>query len=114
MRSISRSLSIITFSILSGLLNYTFMPINMWNFRRKWPLGIIRRGFSHPFHPLPALTLLILCAATFFAVYLGYGRQLLAMMAFYIVASLWFAFYRYRYVKRGAQFTMPWPKPVGY
>jgi len=105
---------IITFSILSGLLNYTFMPINMWNFRKKWPVGSIRRGFSHPFHPLPALTLLILCAATFFAVYLGYGRQLLAMMAFYIVASLWFAFYRYRYVKRGAQFTMPWPKPVGY
>ena len=30
---------IITFSILSGLLNYTFMPINMWNFRRKWPIG---------------------------------------------------------------------------
>ena len=105
---------IITFSILSGLLNYTFMPINMWNFRRKWPLGIIRRGFSHPFHPLPAITLLVLCAATFFAVYLGYGRQLLAMMAFYIVASLWFAFYRYRYVKRGAQFTMPWPRPAGY
>ena len=45
---------IITFSILSGLLNYTFMPINMWNFRKKWPLGSIRRGFSHPFHPLPA------------------------------------------------------------
>jgi ethanolamine permease len=105
---------IITFSILSGLLNYTFMPINMWNFRRKWPLGSIRRGFSHPFHPMPAITLLVLCAATFFAVYLGYGRQLLAMMAFYIVASLWFAFYRYRYVKRGAQFTMPWPRPAGY
>ena len=105
---------IITFSILSGLLNYTFMPINMWNFRKKWPVGSIRRGFSHPFHPLPAATLLLLCLATFFAVYLGYGRQLLAMMAFYIVASLWFAFYRYRYVKRGAQFTMPWPKPAGY
>lgn len=105
---------IITFSILSGLLNYTFMPLNMWNFRRKWPLGTIRRGFNHPFHPLPAITLLVLCAATFFAVYLGYGRQLLAMMVFYIIASLWFAFYRYRYVRRGAQFTMPWPRPAGY
>ena len=31
---------IITFSILSGLLNYTFMPINMWKFRKKWPLGL--------------------------------------------------------------------------
>lgn len=105
---------IITFSILSGLLNYTFMPINMWAFRRKWPVGSIRRGFEHPFHPFPAVTLMLLCVVTFFAVYLGYGRQLLAMMAFYIIASVWFAFYRYRYVRRGAQFTMPWPKPLGY
>jgi ethanolamine permease len=105
---------IITFSILSGLLNYTFMPLNMWSFRKKWPVGSIRRGFEHPFHPVPAIVLMFLCVATFFAVYLGYGRQLLAMMAFYIVASLWFAFYRYRYVKRGAQFTMSWPKPQGY
>jgi ethanolamine permease len=105
---------IITFSILSGLLNYTFMPFNMWNFRRKWPVGSIRRGFEHPFHPIPATLLLVLCIATFFAVYLGYGRQLLAMMAFYIIASLWFAFYRYRFVRRGAQFTMPWPRPQGY
>src|SRR6185295_13671329 len=67
---------IITFSILSGLLNYTFMPFNIWKFRKKWPLGTIRRGFEHPFHPLPAIVLLALCIATFFAVYLGYGRQL--------------------------------------
>jgi ethanolamine permease len=105
---------IITFSILSGLLNYTFMPLNMWSFRKKWPVGTIRRGFEHPFHPVPAIVLMVLCITTFFAVYLGYGRQLLAMMAFYIVASVWFAFYRYRYVKRGAQFTMSWPKPLGY
>ena len=105
---------VITFSILSGLLNYTFMPFNMWSFRKKWPVGSIRRGFQHPFHPLPALTLLILCIATFFAVYLGYGRQLLAMMAFYVVASVWFAFYRYKFVRRGDQFTMVWPRPQGY
>jgi ethanolamine permease len=105
---------VITFSILSGLLNYTFMPINMVKFRRMWPLGSIKRGFEHPFHPLPAIVLFVLCTVTFFAVYLGYGRQLLAMMAFYIIASCWFAFHRYRYVKRGDQFTMPWPRPVGY
>ena len=105
---------VITFSILSGLLGYTFMPINMWNFRSKWPLDSIRRGYVHPFHPLPAIVLLALCITTYFAVYLGYGRQLLSMMAFYIIASLWFHFYRYRYVERGAQFTMPWPKPRGY
>src|SRR5215469_11157360 len=105
---------IITFSILSGLLNYTFMPFNMWKFRRKWPLGSIQRGYEHPFHPLPAAVLFVLCVATFVAVYLGYGRQLLAMMAFYVIASLWFAFFRYRFVRRGDQFTMPWPRPKGY
>lgn len=105
---------VITFSILSGLLGYTFMPINMWMFRKKWPLGSIRRGYIHPFHPLPALVLLALCVTTYFAVFLGYGAQLLAMMCFYIAASLWFAFHRYRFVRRGDQFTMPWPRPVGY
>src|SRR5215813_8003217 len=105
---------VITFSILSGLLNYTFMPINMWKFRNKWPLGSIKRGFIHPFHPLPAIVLLILCIATFFAIYLGYGNQLLAMMLFYIIASLWFVVFRYKYVRRGDQFTMPWPRPRGY
>jgi ethanolamine permease len=105
---------VITFSILSGLLNYTFMPINMWKFRKKWPLGSIKRGFIHPFHPLPAMVLLVLCIATFFAIYLGYGNQLLAMMLFYIIASLWFVVFRYKYVRRGDQFTMPWPKPLGY
>jgi ethanolamine permease len=79
---------VITFSILAGLLNYTFMPLNMFSFRNKWPLGSIRRGFEHPFHPLPSIVLLALCIATFFAIYLGYGNQLLAMMLFYIVAGM--------------------------
>jgi ethanolamine permease len=105
---------IITFSILSGLLGYTFMPINMIMFRKKWPLETIKRGYVHPFHPLPALVLLALCALTYFAVFLGYGTQLIAMMVFYIVVSLWFHFWRYRFVKRADQFTMPWPRPRGY
>ncbi len=105
---------VITFSILSGLLGYTFMPLNIILFRRKWPLDTIKRGYEHPFHPVPAITLLTLCAVTFFAVFLGYGTQLVAMIGFYIVVSLWFHFWRYRFVNRGAQFTMPWPKPRGY
>lgn len=105
---------VITFSILSGLLGYTFMPINMVLFRRKWPLESIRRGYIHPFHPFPAITLMILCIATFFGTYLGYGTQLVAMMVFYIGASIWFHFHRYKYVRRGDQFTMPWPRPRGY
>jgi ethanolamine permease len=27
---------------------------------------------------------------------------------------VWFVFFRYRYVARGRQFTMPWPRPKGY
>lgn len=105
---------VVTFSILSGLLGYTVMPLNMVLFRRKWPLGSIKRGYVHPGHPVPALVLLLLCALTYFSVYLGYGRQLLAMLGFYVLASVWFSVHRYRYVRRGAQFTMPWPRPRGY
>jgi ethanolamine permease len=105
---------VITFSILSGLLGYTFMTFNMIKFRKKWPLGSIHRGYIHPFHPLPAITLLALCCATYFATFLGYGATLLSIMAFYILASLWFIFRRYQYVKRADQFTMPWPRPKGY
>ena len=105
---------VITFSILSGLLGYTFMTFNMIKFRKKWPLGSIHRGYIHPFHPLPAITLLVLCAATYFATFLGYGATLLSIMAFYILASLWFIFRRYQFVKRADQFTMPWPRPKGY
>jgi ethanolamine permease len=104
----------ITFSILSGLLQYTFMSINIMMFRKKWPLGSIRRGYTHPFHPLPAFVLLALCVVTYFAVFLGYGAQLTAMVVFYVIMSLWFHFYRYQFVRRGEQFTMPWPKPQGY
>lgn len=104
----------ITFSILSGVLQYTFMSINIMMFRKKWPLGSIRRGYTHPFHPLPAIVLFCLCVVTFFAIFLGFGSQLIAMTIFYFLISLWFHFYRYRYVRRGDQFTMPWPKPQGY
>ncbi len=104
----------ITFSILSGVLHYTFMSVNIIMFRNKWPLGSIRRGYTHPFHPLPAIVLFVLCVITFFAIFLGYGAQLTAMVVFYIIMSLWFHFYRYQYVRRGDQFTMPWPKPKGY
>jgi len=104
----------ITFSILSGVLHYTFMSINIIMFRNKWPLGSIRRGYTHPFHPIPAICLFALCAITFFAIFLGFGSQLIAMVVFYIIVSVWFHFYRYRYVRRRDQFTMPWPKPKGY
>jgi len=58
--------------------------------------------------------LFCLCVVTFFAIFLGFGSQLIAMVAFYFLISLWFHFYRYKFVRRGDQFTMPWPKPQGY
>lgn len=105
---------VITFSILSGLLGYTFMSFNIMKFRRQWPLGSIVRGYEHPFHPLPSIVLFVLCSATYFATYLGYGTSLLSIMAFYILASIWFVYRRYPFVYRGDQFTMPWPRPKGY
>jgi ethanolamine permease len=104
----------ITFSILSGVLHYTFMSINIVMFRNKWPVGSIQRGYTHPFHPIPAALLFMLCVITLFAIFLGYGSQLSAMVIFYIIVSIWFHFYRYKYVRRGDQFTMPWPRPRGY
>jgi ethanolamine permease len=35
-------------------------------------------------------------------------------MAFYILISIWFVVRRYQFVRRGDQFTMPWPRPKGY
>ena len=90
------------------------MPLKIILFRKKWPRESIMLRPEHLFHPLPAITLLAICAVTFFAVFLGYGTQLVAMIGFYIVVSLWFHFWRYRFVNRGTQFTMPWPKPKGY
>jgi ethanolamine permease len=106
--------NVITFSILSGLLGYSFMVVNFFRFRRLWPLGSIRRGYLLPFHPLPAIALGILAVAVFFATFLGYGTTLLSIIIFYFLASIWFVVRRYKYVKRGAQFTAPLPRPKGY
>jgi ethanolamine permease len=106
--------TVITFSILSALLMYAFMVPNMFRFRRLWPLGSVHRGYTHPFHPVPAVTLAIIASLVLFATFLGYGTTLMTLVVFYLLASIWFVVFRYRYVKRGAQFSMPWPKPRGY
>ena len=48
--------------ILSEATSVTPMSINIVMFRNKWPLGTIRRGYTHPFHPIPAICLFVLCA----------------------------------------------------
>lgn len=106
--------TIITFSILSGLLTYTFMGPNFLRFRRLWPMGSIHRAYVLPMHPMPAIMLMILVLAVFFATFLGYGVALLSILAFYLLASIWFVTRRYKYVDKGAQFTAPLPRPRGY
>jgi ethanolamine permease len=106
--------TVITFSILSALLMYAFMVPNMFRFRKLWPIGVLHRGYTHPLHPLPAITLGIIAAMVLFATFLGYGTTLVTLVVFYLLASIWFVVFRYRYVRRGRQFTMPWPRPKGY
>lgn len=105
---------VITFSILSGLLNYTYMGVAMLLFRRQWPLHTIKRGYIHPLHPLPAAALLLLCGVGYFSIFLSYGVELVFVIGFYLAATLWFHLRRYKYVQPGQQFTMPWPRPRGY
>jgi len=106
--------TVITFSILSGLLTYTFMVVNMLRFRKLWPIGAIRRAYTLPAHPVPALALGAVAAVVFFATYLGYGSALLSILVFYLLASIWFVLRRYKYVDRDAEFTAPLPRPRGY
>ena len=42
---------VVTFSILSGLLGYTFMTFNMIMFRNKWPLGVDQARLRAPVPP---------------------------------------------------------------
>lgn len=37
---------VVTFSILSGLPEYIFMPLNIILLRRKWPLDTIKRSYE--------------------------------------------------------------------
>jgi len=93
---------------------YSFMVPNMFRFRKLWPVGVLHRGYTHPLHPLPAITLAVIAALVLFATFLGYGTTLVTLVIFYLLASVWFVLFRYRYVRKGQQFTMPWPRPKGY
>ena len=105
---------VITFSIISGLLMYGIMPINMVKFRRMYPMGSIKRGYVSPFHPVPSIVLMLFVMITFVAIYFGYWVNLVAAMVFYLLASLWFELHRYKMVNRAKLYTMPWPRPKGY
>ena len=106
--------TVITFSILSGLLMYSSMGPSFLRFRKLWPLGSIPRAYTLPLHPAPAVGLILLAGLVFFATFLGYGTTLITILVFYLLASIWFVVRRYKFVRRGAQFTADLPRPRGY
>jgi ethanolamine permease len=108
---------VITFSIMSALLVYLMMPIMMFRFRKMYPLGSIKRGYLCPWHPLPAIIVMVLALATTLSLYFGYWINLLAGFGFYFIASLWFILHRNKYVDSGAFIEAGaerWPRPQGY
>lgn len=108
---------VITFSILSALLVYLFMGYMMFKFRRMYPKGTIARGYVAPWHPLPAILLLLLTLMTLAGMYFGYWVNLLAGLLFYFLASLWFTLHRYKFVDNNAFLSAGvhrWPRPRGY
>lgn len=108
---------VITFSIFSALLVYIFTAFMMFKFRSMYPLDTIDRGYVAPWHPLPALLVLILACATLFGMYFGYWINLMAGLAFYLLASLWFVLHRSKYLDFDTFLSTGsshWPRPQGY
>jgi ethanolamine permease len=62
---------VISFSILSAILVYILMAYMMFKFRRMYPLGYIKRGYVAPWHPIPAIVLLVLSLTTLFGMFFG-------------------------------------------
>lgn len=108
---------VITFSILSALIVYMFTAVMMFKFRSMYPLGSIKRGFTAPLHPIPAIILFVLVSATMAGMYFGYWQNLLAGFLFYFIASMWFTLHRYKFIdvkKFIAAGANHWPRPKGY
>ncbi len=108
---------VITFSILSALMVYILTAYMMIKFRKMYPLGSIERGYIAPWHPIPAVLVLLLTVATLIGMYFGYWSNLLAGFLFYLLASIWFVFHRSKvldvksFIKADA---IKWPRPRGY
>jgi len=108
---------VITFSILSALLVYLLTAYMMFKFRAMYPLGTIARGYTSPWHPIPAIVLLTLTLATLTGMYFGYWINMVSGFMFYFIDSLWFTLHRSKFmdvesfIEAGADY---WPRPQGY
>jgi ethanolamine permease len=108
---------VISFSILSAILVYILMAYMMFKFRRMYPLGYIKRGYVAPWHPIPAIVLLVLSLTTLFGMFFGYWVNLMAGFIFYFLASLWFTLHRYRFLDEDSFLAASeghWPCPKKY
>ena len=108
---------VITFSILSALLVYVLSAYMMFKFRRMYPIGSIERGYTAPWHPLPALVIMVLTLMAVGGMYFGYRVNIISGIFFYLAASLWFVLHRYKKVDAGRFFkagAARWPRPKGY
>ena len=108
---------VITFSILSALMVYILTAYMMIKFRKMYPLGSIERGYVAPWHPIPAVLVLLLTFATLVGMYFGYWINLVAGFVFYLLASMWFVFHRSKVLDIKSFIhadKVKWPRPRGY
>ncbi len=108
---------VITFSILSALLVYVLTGYMMIKFRRMYPLGGIPRVYVSPWHPWPAVVVVILSVLTLLGMYFGYWVNIVSGCLFYLLASIWFVTYRAKSVDIAAFLAKggaAWPRPRGY
>jgi len=107
----------VTFSILSAVMAYIFTAIMMIKFRKMYPMDSIKRGYVSPWHPIPAIIVLLLSCATLVGMYLGYWINILGGLVFYILASVWFVTHRAKHVSTEKFIqagSVHWPRPKGY
>lgn len=105
---------IITFSILSALMVYIFTAVMMIRFRKMYPLGTIKRGYTAPIHPIPAYITIVLAVCALFGMFLSYGLNMLSAVLFYFIASVWFVRRRYKFIDSGEFLRLgieKWGKP---
>ena len=108
---------VITFSIFSALMVYLFTAYMMIKFRKMYPLGTIERGYTAPWHPLPALIVIGLTTVTLFGMYFGYFINILSGFAFYLLASFWFVWHRSKFLDINCflhEGKSTWSRPNGY
>ncbi len=111
--------------LLTGMVG-TFVATDLFLFYVFWELMLLpmyfliglwggpKREFAAIKFFIYTLVGSVLMLGAFIAIYFGYWRNLVAAVAFYLIASIWFEAHRFKMVDRAKLYTMPWPRPKGY